>query len=130
MKLSCRNLESETGPRQVTTQDLATGVVAWYQQRFGRGPTRAKAYVNDDYVLVVLGEVQSRAERTLVEQGDATSVINLRRAIKEAHKEALCELVAELTGRPVRIMLSDHNPYEDTSAMVFLFERETPLGRS
>jgi uncharacterized protein YbcI len=105
---------------------LATGVVAWYQQRFGRGPTRAKAYVNDDYVLVVLGEVQSRAERTLVEQGDATSVVNLRRAIKEA----LCELVAELTGRRVHIMLSDHNPYEDTSAMVFLFEEETALGRS
>ena len=116
-------MASETGPRPITTQDLATGVVAWYQQRFGRGPTRAKAYVNDDYVLVVLGEVQSKAERTLVEQGDATSVVNLRRAIKEAHKDALCQLVSELTGRSVDIMLSDHNPHQDTSAMVFLFER-------
>jgi uncharacterized protein YbcI len=114
---------SNTDPQQIPTVDLANGVVAWYQQRFGRGPTRAKAYLNDDYVLVVLGEVQSRAERTLVEQGDAASVINLRRAIKEAHKEALCNLVSELTGRPVDIMLSDHNPHKDTSAMVFLFER-------
>jgi uncharacterized protein YbcI len=114
---------SDTGPRQIPTVDLANGVVAWYQDRFGRGPTRAKAYLNDDYVLVVLGEVQSKAERTLVEQGDAASVVNLRRAIKEAHKQALCNLVSELTGRSVRIMLSDHNPNEDTSAMVFLFEQ-------
>jgi uncharacterized protein YbcI len=113
---------SETGRRQITTMDLANGVVAWYQERFGRGPTRAKAYLNSDYVLVVLGEVQSKAERTLVEQGDAESVVHLRRAIKEAHKNALCELVTELTGRPVRVMLSDHNAELDTSAMVFLFE--------
>ena len=64
---------SETGRGQITTMDLANGVVAWYQERFGRGPTRAKAYLNSDYVLVVLGEVQSKAERTLVEQGDADS---------------------------------------------------------
>jgi len=123
LELLSRPVVSNADSRQISTVDIANGVVAWYQQRFGRGPTRAKAYLNDDYVLVVLGEVQSRAERTLVEQGDAASVVNLRRAIKEAHKEALCGLVSELTGRRVGIMLADHHPYEDTSAMVFLFER-------
>jgi uncharacterized protein YbcI len=108
--------------RPSVTQELANGMVHWYQQRFGRGPTQAKAYVEEEYVLVVLGGVQSQAEETLVEQGDAQAVVNLRRAIREGHKQALCELVAELTGRRVKTMLSDHNPYENTSAMVFLFE--------
>ena len=105
------------------TQDLANAVVGWYADRFGRGPTQAKAYVNDDYALIVLGGVQSQAEQTLVEQGDAEAVVNLRRAIKQAHKESLCGLVAELTGREVGTMISDHNALRDTSAMVFLFER-------
>jgi|EndMetStandDraft_8_1072994.scaffolds.fasta_scaffold832019_1 uncharacterized protein YbcI len=104
------------------TQELANGVVRWYTERFGRGPTHAKAYVNEDFALVVMAGVQSQAEQTLVEQGDAQAVFNLRRAIKEAHKEALSALAAELTGRSVRMMLSDHKPHEDTSVLVFLFE--------
>jgi uncharacterized protein YbcI len=110
------------GPGGSTRQDVANAVVGWYAERFGRGPTQAKAYVNDDYALIVLGGVQSQAEQTLVEQGDAEAVVNLRRAIKQAHKESLCGLVAELIGRPVGTMLSDHNALQDTSAMVFLFE--------
>jgi uncharacterized protein YbcI len=116
------------GPAPSVTQDLANRVVGWYADRFGRGPTQAKAYINDDFAMIVLGGVQSQAERTLVEQGDSQAVFNLRRAIKEANKGALCTLVAELTGRPVRMMLSDHKPNEDTSVMVFLFERENLVG--
>ena len=114
---------SEAGPPTSTTQDLANRVVGWYAERFGRGPTKAKGYINDDFAMIVMGGVQSQAEHTLVEQGDAQTVFNLRRAIKEAHKDALCALIAEITGRPVRMMLSDHKPHEDTSILVFLFER-------
>jgi uncharacterized protein YbcI len=114
---------ADAGPsRPPITQELANGVVGWYAERFGRGPTQTKAYVNEDFAAVVLGGVQSQAERTLVEQGDAQAVFNLRRAIKEAHKDALCALAAEITGRSVRMMLSDHKPNEDTSVLVFLFE--------
>jgi uncharacterized protein YbcI len=114
---------SEAGPPRPNTHDLANGVVGWYAKRFGRGPTQSKAYIDDDFAMIVLGGVQSQAEQTLIEQGDADAVFNLRRAIKEAHKDALSALVAEITGRPVRMMLSDHKPNEDTSILVFLFER-------
>ena len=114
---------SEAGPPRSNTHDLANGVVGWYAERFGRGPTQSKAYIDDDFAMIVLGGVQSQAERTLIEQGDADAVFNLRRAIKEAHKDALSAVVAEITGRPVRMMLSDHKPHDDTSILVFLFER-------
>ena len=114
---------SEAGPPRHITQELANRVVGWYAERFGRGPNKTKGYINDDFAMILMSGVQSQAEHTLVEQGDSQAVFNLRRAIKEAHKDALCALIAEITGRPVRMMLSDHKPDEDTSILVFLFER-------
>jgi uncharacterized protein YbcI len=108
---------------QSVTQDLANRVVGWYAERFGRGPTQAKAYVNDDFALIVLGGVQSQTEHTLVEQGEVEVVENLRRTIKNANRGDFCTMVEEITSRSVRMMLYDHRPEHDTSALVFLFER-------
>ena len=40
---------------------LATAVVQWYHDRFGRGPTESKGYLLDRFVLVVLGRQQRAA---------------------------------------------------------------------
>jgi uncharacterized protein YbcI len=120
---------SVPGPRsRFVSQDLANGTVRWYHQHFGRGPTQAKAYVEDEYALIVLGGVQSQAEHTLVEQGELRTVENLRRTIKNAYRPQLCALVEEITGRRVRMMLYDHRPEADASAMIFLFEQRAEAG--
>jgi uncharacterized protein YbcI len=43
---------------------LATAIVQRYRDRFGRGPTEAKAVIQDDFALVILGNAQTEVERS------------------------------------------------------------------
>ena len=90
----------------------------------GRGPTQTKAYFVEGHLLVLLRNVQTTAERTLVEHGEGELVEHLRRKVRDAYRDELCAVVAHTIGRRVATMLSDHDPATDTSALVFLFEPE------
>ena len=48
---------------------LATAIVQRYRERFGRGPTLARAHIGSDFALVILGDVQTEVERSLVALG-------------------------------------------------------------
>jgi len=39
--------------------ELATAIVRRYRDRFGRGPTEAKAVIEDDFAMVILGSAQT-----------------------------------------------------------------------
>jgi uncharacterized protein YbcI len=111
-------------------QDLARAFVGFYRERFGRGPTQAKAHVEDDFALVILGEVQTPAERTLANAGEVDLVKQVRRTVKAVYRDELVALAEELTSRRVGAMHSDHDPATDTSVYVFLFERANGPGRT
>ena len=105
-------------------EQVSNAIVGWFKERAGRGPTHTKAYLADDHVLVLLANVQTTVERTLVHHGHGELVDRLRRTIRDAYSDELCALVSSKVGRPVATMLSDHDPYTDSSALVFLLERE------
>ena len=105
-------------------EQVSNAIVGWFKERAGRGPTHTKAYLADDHVLVLLANVQTTVERTLVEHGQSELVDQLRRTIRNAYRDELCALVSAKVGRPVATMLSDHDPNTDSSALVFLLERE------
>ena len=100
---------------------LSNAIVGWYKARAGRGPTHARADVADDHALVLLRNVQTTVERTLVEHGRGDLVDELRQVLRGVHHEELCALVSREVGRPVATMLSDHDPATDTSVLVFVF---------
>jgi len=105
---------------------LATAIVQRYRDRFGRGPTEAKAYVGPDYALVILGSVQTETERSLVASGESESVEFLRRRVRQMAADEFCAATEEIVGRKVVAMLGDHNPAANTSVLVFLLEPEQP----
>jgi uncharacterized protein YbcI len=100
---------------------LSNAIVGWFKERAGRGPTHTKAHIADDHALVLLRDVHTRVERTLVENGRADLVEELRHVLRGIHHDELCALVSRQLGRPVTTMLSDHDPATDTSALVFVF---------
>ena len=116
MESATQATESELSGR------LATSVVRWYHDRFGRGPTEAKGYLLDRYALVVLGNVQTEVERSLVERGELASVELLRRRVRQTFADELNEIVEGLVGRKVRATLSDHNAALNTTALLFVLE--------
>ena len=105
-------------------EQISNAIVAWFKERAGRGPTQTKTYLDDDHVLVLLRNVQTTVERTLVDHGQGELVNQLRRTIRGIYLQELCALVASKVERPVATMLSDHDPETNASALVFLLERQ------
>jgi uncharacterized protein YbcI len=103
---------------------LATTIVQHYRDRFGRGPTEARAYIGRDYALVILGNAQTDVERSLVEGGELDSVELLRRRVRQMAADEFCAVTEEIVGRKVLAMLGDHNAIANTTALVFLLEPE------
>ena len=105
---------------------LATAIVQRYRDRFGRGPTEARAYIGDEYALVILGSAQTEVERSLVADGELDSVELLRRRVRQLATDEFCAVTEEVVGRRVRVMLGDHNAVANTTVLVFLLEPRQP----
>jgi uncharacterized protein YbcI len=80
---------------------LANAMVAIKKRYYGRGPEGARAYVEDDYIFVVLEGGLTRNEETLLEAGKEDLVRNYRLAFQEAITEVAVGAVEELVGRRV-----------------------------
>jgi uncharacterized protein YbcI len=105
---------------------LATAIVQSYRDRFGRGPTEARAYIEDEYALVILGSAQTEVERSLVAAGELDEVELLRRRVRQLAADEFCAVTAEIVGRKVVTMLGDHSAVANTTVLVFLLESPGP----
>ena len=80
---------------------LANAMVGLKKEFYGRGPEAAKAYVEDDYIFVVLEGGLTRNEETLLAAGREDLVRQYRLAFQEAVEATATGAVEELTGRQV-----------------------------
>lgn len=80
---------------------LANAMVAMKKEYYGRGPTAAKAWLLDDYVVVVLEGGLTRNEETLLADGKEDLVRTYRLAFQETVRDVAMGAVARLTGRNV-----------------------------
>jgi uncharacterized protein YbcI len=99
-------------------------MVALLKRYVGRGPTHARAYLEDDLVVILLQDTMTQAERTLVEEEEEDMVKHLRRVFQGTFREDAIELVERLTARKVRAFLSDHAVDPDYAVEVFVLESE------
>jgi uncharacterized protein YbcI len=81
--------------------DLANGMVNVMKELYGRGPSGAKAWLLDDYVLIVMEGGLLRHEETLLASGRQDMVRTHRLAFQEAIQDTTVALVERITGRRV-----------------------------
>ena len=91
---------------------------------YGKGPTRAKTYIVEDLVVVVLEESFTRAERTLAERGEKDAIEHIRRRFQQQMADDFTSVVEQATGRKVRVFLSETNIDHDVSVETFLLADE------
>jgi uncharacterized protein YbcI len=101
---------------------IANAIVRLHAEHYGRGPTRARAHIADDFVLVVLEDVFTTAERTLVAGGRGEHVIAARDAFNQLLREQFVAAVELATGRRVRAFFSQASVDPETAVEVFLLE--------
>ena len=97
-------------------------IVQLHARLYGRGPTRAKTYITQDYLLSVLEEIFTPAERTLIGAGKGEHVQTTRMAFQEAVKASFIEIVERTTERAVRTLISQVDLETGVAIELFLFE--------
>ena len=103
---------------------ISNEIVRLQAEYYGKGPTRAKTYIVEDLVVVVLEESFTRAEKTLAERGERDAIEHIRRRFQRQMAEDFTSVVEQATGRKVRVFLSETNIDHDVSVETFLLADE------
>ena len=88
----------ETGNMRLAISNALVGVK---KQLYGKGPVKAKTYINDNYVFTVLEGGLTRNEETLLEAGEERLVRDYRLRFQEAVSKTITAAVEEVTGQRV-----------------------------
>jgi uncharacterized protein YbcI len=97
-------------------------IVRLHAAHYGKGPTRARSYLNGDALFCLMQDTLTPAERTLVERGKGEAVHTMRRAFQDAMAGEFTALVEEHTGRRVRAFMSQVNLEPDVDVEIFVLE--------
>jgi uncharacterized protein YbcI len=84
-----------------TRAAISNALVGLKKEFYGKGPTAAKTYFNDDWVFTVLEGGLNRNEETLLNAGEHRLVREVRLRFQEAVTATICGAVEEITGRKV-----------------------------
>jgi uncharacterized protein YbcI len=103
---------------------IANEIVRLQAEYYGKGPTRAKTYIVEDLVVVVLEESFTRAEKTLAQRGEREAIEHIRRRFQQQMADEFTSVVEQATGRKVRVFLSETNVDQDVSVETFLLADE------
>ncbi|MEA2472946.1 MAG: hypothetical protein QOE06_861 [Thermoleophilaceae bacterium] len=108
--------------RNSSRSAISNAIVRIHAQYYGRGPTRARTHLSPDFALVVLEEVFTPAERTLIGAGQFAQVLNMRAAFQEVLRGEFVKAVEEISGRRVRAFMSQTNQDPEMAVELFIFE--------
>jgi uncharacterized protein YbcI len=99
---------------------ISDGMVALLKEFYGRGPTRAKSYYEDDLVVCVLRGGFSRVEQTLLDGGRGHAVIQQRMEFQEVMRDRFTGVIEQATGRAVIGFMSGNQQHPDLMCEVFI----------
>ena len=85
-------------PARGMRSEISNAMVGLKKRFYGKGPTKAKTYINDNYVLCVLQGGLTKNEETLIAAGEHKLVREYRLRFQEAMADATTEAIERLTG--------------------------------
>jgi uncharacterized protein YbcI len=108
---------------------ISSTVVRAIADATGRGPTKARTTMGQDSIFVVVGDALTKGERTLVDAGDAATVLRLREAWQRVMHVSLNKEIEHLTGRRVIGFMSANHIEPDLGVEIFILEPSGADGR-
>lgn len=92
---------SSASQEQSLLSKLSTEVVRTLKDSFGKGPLKAKSYMLDDFLIVVMRGGVTVAEQTMLDRGHGDLVRAFRQTYQNELGDELVAKVELLTGRKV-----------------------------
>ena len=80
---------------------ISNAMVGLKKRYYGKGPTKARTFINDNYVFCVLEGGLTKNEITLLQAGEEQLVRQFRLRFQEVVAEMTTRAVEEITGRKV-----------------------------
>jgi uncharacterized protein YbcI len=99
---------------------VSDGIVALFKEYYGKGPTRAKTYYEDDLVICLLRGGFTRVEETLRDAGRGHEVILQRMAFQDVMRDRFEAVIQQATGRRVIGFMSGNQQDPDMLCEIFV----------
>lgn len=110
--------------RQRIDADISREIVRIHAHYYGRGPTKAKTYVNEEVVLCLLGDIYTPSEEMLIKAGRFEEVRRNRTAFQDTVEPIMRESVERISGRQVASFLSQISPDGRASEVFIMVKAE------
>jgi uncharacterized protein YbcI len=114
------SVERPTGGRLLAA--ISNFMVSAHARNLGRGPTKARTFINQNVVLCVLQDTLTQGERSLVEAGKLDTVHQVRNTFQETMRPEFEEGIEQLTGFGVTAFLSSSSVEPDYAAELFVLD--------
>jgi uncharacterized protein YbcI len=101
---------------------ISNATVKLMHEYTGRGPTKARTYIDEDLICVVLQDTLTMGERSLVRDGEASLVLATRKAFQRSMEAELVAAVEQLSGRRVIAFMSENHIDPDMAIEAFVLE--------
>jgi uncharacterized protein YbcI len=102
---------------------ISTRIVGILRDHYGRGPMKAKTYVLDDIIVVVMrGSGFTPLEQTIMDSGAPDRVIAMREDFQRVMADRYREVIEDLTGRNVVAFLSQAHVEPDITMEIFFVD--------
>lgn len=115
---------SDGAARGALVSQLSREIVQLHARLYGRGPTKARSYLHSNYAACILEEIFTTAERTLIDAGSREHVQDTRKKFQDAVESEFVEIVERITGRKIRVFMSQVDVDANMALEFFLFEEE------
>ena len=102
-----------------TARAIATRIVGLLREHTGRGPTKAKAIISPDLVVITLADCLTTAERHVAAAGYGELIAETRQALHQGMEAEATAIVEELTHSSVTAYLTAQHHDPDLAILVF-----------
>jgi uncharacterized protein YbcI len=109
-----------TTPKGSMSAAISSAVVQLMREYTGRGPTKARTYIDEDLITVVLQDTLTMGERSLVRDGETDLVLTSRKAFQRTMSTQLIAAIERHSGRSVYAFLSDNHIDPDIAVETFV----------
>lgn len=119
-------METESDGHPGHLAAISREIVVLLKDLTGRGPTKAKTYIHEDCVVLLLREGHTRSEATMFAGGGGRGVAQGRVDMSETIRGPLIEVIERHTSRKVVGFMSSSQQDPDLLSFVFVLD-SSPL---
>ena len=121
-------MREHSAPAGPLRQDISNAIVTLFKQRFGRGPTSCRTYLESDLVVLVMSGGFTAAEQTMFEAGKWHDVRQARMAWQDSMQARFIETIERLTHRSVKAFMSANHQGPDITVELFVLNGDRAEG--